>query len=100
LAKTTDLKIVAKNNKTCDFFSLYVFDDEQKFIKYYLISNKVEGNFLVPEQKQADYFLLLKGNLSEAYKKDLLLVLRSTPGILTAFEIDPKKLKSKDNFLF
>ena len=79
---------------------MYWFDNEQQYRNYYLISNKGTKGLLVPEQKHADFFLLIKGALPDDDKVTLLKQIKDTPTVLTAFDIDPNKLKSKENLLF
>jgi hypothetical protein len=55
---------------------------------------------LIPEQKQADHFLMIKGIIHNDRKIGLLKLIKATTNVLTAFELDPNKLKSKDNLLF
>lgn len=79
--------------------SLYEWEDEDENVCYYLIQNKNEGKYLVPEKAQIDFFLVVK----EAGVIDvdtLLSELREIPCILTAFIFDPDELKSANKFIF
>ena len=38
--------------------SLYEYKDEENLIEFYMVKNKVNGNFLIPEKPMIDYFLL------------------------------------------
>lgn len=100
-------------------FSMYLSENEREFTSFYLVKN--EGirtkpseltvlqqtsiptkeslkEWLVPEEKQCDYFLLLKGDFLDAEK--ILSEIIEIPMVITAYKIDPKKLKSKQNLLF
>ena len=100
LAKTKDLKIDSKKYKEPLSHSMFAFVSEEQYRQYYLISNKGTQVLLVPEQKAADFFLLIKGTLLNDDKAIILKKVKDTPGVLTAFGIDPNKLKSKENLLF
>jgi len=100
LAKENDLQIDAKKNSKPLMHSIFTFDNEQEYRQYYLISNRGSNGFLVPEQKQADYFLLIKGSLMTEDKPSIIKRVKETSMVLTAFEIDPNQLKSKENLLF
>lgn len=100
LSKTNDLQIDSKKHKDPLTYSMFTFDNEQQHRQYYLISNRCLLSPLVPEQKQADFFLMIKGTLLNDDKTTLIKRVKETPTVLTAFEIDPNKLKSKENLLF
>lgn len=100
LAKEKDLQIDAKKNSTPLLHSIFTFDNEQECRQYYLISNRGSNGLLVPEQKHADYFLLIKGSLMKEDEPYIIKRVKETPMVLTAFEIDPIQLKSKENLLF
>jgi hypothetical protein len=100
LAKTKDLQIDSKKQKEPLAHSMFMFDSEQQYRQYYLIANRGVQGPLIPEQKQADFFLLIKGTLLNDDKTTILKRVKETPMVLTAFDIDPNKLKSKENLLF
>ncbi|MFT6816092.1 MAG: hypothetical protein ACJAZ3_002009 [Sphingobacteriales bacterium] len=64
-----------------------------------LLKNKVEGGYFVPEKKEIDYFLTVSEHLTNTEFKSLQEDLKKIPQVLTAFEVDPESLKSKENFL-
>ena len=79
--------------------SLYEWSDEEESVDYYLIQNKNEGKYLVPEKAQIDFFLVVK----EAGVVDvdhLVEELRKISCILTAIIFDPYELKSANKFIF
>ncbi|MEW6469052.1 MAG: IPExxxVDY family protein [Bacteroidota bacterium] len=88
-----------KKNKRTEF-PVYHFAEEEIFTDFYIIANKSAGTVLVPEQKQADYFLMVKGNLTDEEKEGTLKRIRETQNVLTAFEIDPASLRSRQYFQF
>lgn len=100
-------------------FSMYAFTNSDECSEYYLLRN--EGTrvkpseinlsyqisiptkeplkeWLILEEKQCDYFLLLKSESSNTEK--ILSKLLEIPAVITAYSIDPTKLKSKQNLLF
>lgn len=100
LAKVNDLQIDAKKHKEPLVYPMFAYEDEQQYRNYFLISNKNLHALLVPEQKHADFFLLIRGTLSMDEKALLLKQIKETAGVLTAFDLDAAKLKSKENLLF
>jgi len=80
-------------------YSVYVHRHSQTGLIYNVVANRSGGNVLIPEKKECDYFLLITGEAHEKEKREALTKIKSIPMILTAFEIDPNKLKSKDHLI-
>lgn len=81
-------------------FSFYAWDNEAQRLKFIVVANRGEEGYLVNEQKQADYFLVIEGYYDQLNRAQLLEKLRASPFVLTAFELDPNELKSRQNLLF
>jgi hypothetical protein len=81
-------------------FPMFVYHNEEMFTDYRVILNKSENKFLIPEFKQADYLLMVQGSLPSVEKNSILKKVKEVTFVQTAFEIDPKKIKSKENFVF
>ena len=100
LRKEKDLNIPQKKGNAASLFSLYFYNDEEQFREYYLVSNKNETSVLIPEQKQADYFMLVKGTLGSNEKEQMLLKIKGSGMVLTAYTVEPGSLRSKQNLIF
>ncbi|MCO6500373.1 MAG: IPExxxVDY family protein [Vicingus serpentipes] len=98
LVRGNDYEIKRKNEISTHSF--YDFYDETNQTELYLIANKGEKGFLIPEQKTTDFFLLLKGNITNHLIDDLLTKLNGLNLVIAAFNINPENLKSKQNLLF
>jgi len=68
-------------------------------LDYYLITNYNQQSPLFPELKTTDFFILIQGKLMDDKKSDLLSLMRSIKGVLTAFHPETGKLKEFNNFL-
>jgi len=79
--------------------SLYTYFDEENHITYQLLYNKHNNSLLLPEQKMADFLLIIDG-MSEAKFDGLLKEVKQTDLVNTAFSIDVNSLKSKENLIF
>lgn len=79
--------------------SLYRFNDEEGRIGYQLLLNKHNNNLLLPEQKMADYLLIIDG-MNESTFESLLKKIKQTDSVIAAFVIDVQSLKSKENLIF
>jgi len=67
---------------------------------YYLFANKGRQGLLIPEQKQIDYFLMIRENVRRLDESWLTNRLKNIPIILGIFKTDPEKLKSRENLVF
>jgi len=99
LVRENDLEIFNGRRMEKVSFSFYCYKTEEED-RYYLISNKSKLGFLIPEQKQIDYFLLVRENVKRLDEQDLMNQLKDLKVVLGTFKFDPKKLKSRDNLLF
>ena len=98
--KVQDIELKEKKKKENTKYPLFEFIDEEVHREYFIISNRSDSALLIPEQKHADYFLMVRGNFNDAEKEILLKNIKSIQIILTAFEIQPNELKSKQNLIF
>lgn len=94
-----DIEIIHKPKNRTSAHSVYHYFDEENHTEYTLVQNKGDVGFLVPEQHQADYFLLIRDNFDNELT-DMIAKLRGIDFILMAFEVDPNALKSKENLIF
>lgn len=100
LKKENDLEIKDKKHKEVLSYPFYIFDYKEKYCEYFIIGNKNNQRMLVPEHKQADYFLKITGNVSSEEKQEIIKKIKEINIVLTAYEIDSGQLKSKQNLLF
>lgn len=99
LKKQGDLEINSQKNKKLVYFTVFEYQDKINQTYYNIISNKLMGEWLIPELKEADYFMMVRGNTSSMERESLLENVKIDPEIQMAFEVDPAKLKSRQNLL-
>ena len=100
LGKTDELELPVKGSKEPSWFSRYSYAVPGNETVFLLLGNKGTAGYLIPEQKQVDYFLMIQ-QLQDQRDKDLILKkLLKTDLVQTAFFLDPSKLRSKENLLF
>jgi hypothetical protein len=99
-AKSKDMELHEKNQTAQTKFPMFIFRNEEMFTDYRVIVNKTDNKFLVSEFKQADYLLMVQGGMPYSEKNLILKKIKEITFVQTAFEIDPKKIKSKENFIF
>jgi hypothetical protein len=98
LIRTQDLEIRKKD--TLNSHSFYEYIDEDNYLEYFLISNRGDNGFLIPEQKRVDFFLMAKGNISDNHTSEVICKINTLSLVLTSFSVEPNQLKSKQNLLF
>lgn len=98
-------------------FPLFEFKDEKNFINYYLINNKhlqfvsnqnnealfggdYTVSYLIPEQKNVDFFLKIEGCNQDDFIEKLVDDLKKIDQIITSYSLDPNALKSRDHLIF
>ena len=99
-SKSKDMEVQEKNQGVQLKFPVFAFRNDEMFTDYRVIVNKTENKFLVPEFKQADYLLMVQGSMPYSDKNLILKKIKEIAFVQTAFEIDPQKIKSKENFIF
>jgi hypothetical protein len=123
LVKQNSLEIKDKKQSTPSYFSFFSFDDADAFTEYSVIANFSESkslaltantlfenterlkdigenDLLIPEQKQMNYFFVIRGEMDEGKINEILKQIKSIDVVLTAIRIDAKGLKSKQNLIF
>lgn len=80
-------------------FTMFDYLEEESEIVYNLISNRSADGYLLPEYKEADYFLQIK-EAPHTDADDVAKRIRSIDFVLTAFTVNIDRLKSKENLMF
>lgn len=80
-------------------FSWFYFYDSDRHLYYYLFANKSQAKNLIPELKQFDYLLFIKGILPENFYNEKTIKLRGTQGIQAVFQQNIMKIKNTDLLL-
>ena len=81
-------------------YTKYSFTDEINHLEFFLIENKDESSYLIPELRQVDFFIMIKGALDFLDVKTLISTMKPIEPIQLITEIDHQKLKSKQNLIF
>lgn len=98
--KINELELLFNADEEFFYFSRYFYQMPETETDFYLLANKGTEGFLVPEMKKVDFFLLIRNYIDEEDLKEILSGLNKIPEVLVAAEVDPKKLKSKENLIF
>ena len=87
------------NGKEESHFSRFDYSDELNRLDYHLLSNNEEGIRLIPELRNVDFLLMIKGALSYFDKDHLLTLLKTIETIRLITEISPARLKSRQHLV-
>lgn len=93
-------ELVIESNSNEIFFSRYQYQIPESETDVYLLANKGDQGYLIPEMKRVDYFILIRNYISEEEVEQMIDGINKLPEILAAIEVDPRKLKSKENLIF
>lgn len=98
-------------------FSVYDYEDEARFVHWYLIENKHHGasnipienglfgtinetvnrtSYLIPEKKKTDFLVKISGDVDSYLVQQTLKSINKMEQVMTSYEIDITTLKSKD----
>jgi hypothetical protein len=94
-----DFVVDIKKGHNLSSHSLYEFKDPENLVEYYLIKNKNEGKFLIPEKQDIDYFLFLHENYIDN-SSELIQKLKSVSSVLAVFNFNPEEINSTENLVF
>lgn len=101
LSKEKDVEIHTKVKGNSVFnFSMFSFVDELNYREYFLVKNKCGRKNLIPEQKDMDFLLIIKGTLTREQEKEIIKNLIELPFVLMAMVIPVAALPSKQNLVF
>jgi hypothetical protein len=95
-----DLKLDIGPGGSEVLFSIYNYSWETTETDFIFIGNKGSDGYLVPEMREADYFILIKNYIDENDLESIISALNKIPEVVAAVKIEPKKIKSRENLLF
>ncbi|GAA4782208.1 IPExxxVDY family protein [Olivibacter ginsenosidimutans] len=83
------------------YFGRFTYEDVINETAYFLLNNKgIEGGILIPEMKATDFFLLIQNAIDEDLLQWQISQINHLREVVVATEINPHKLKSKENLVF
>jgi len=98
LTKMNDLKIFQDKKNAMNTFSFYYDDVPDTFKSYFFITNMGSNGPLFPEHKQTNFFLLIKGNVTEDLRKEITHVLFTNEYVLKVHSIALSSIANIENF--
>lgn len=92
-------QIFGKKGVVVSEHSYYTFFDDENEINYYLIKNKSNNHYLIPEKVEFDYLFFICDDHYDL-QKNIINKLKNVSSVLTASELDTSEIKSTDNINF
>ena len=83
-----------------EYFSRSTYSDQAMNISYDLVTNLGAEFYLVPEHREADFFIRIDGELDNSEMQHLLSELRKIEVVNLAYNLEMNELKSKNNLCF
>jgi hypothetical protein len=99
LVKLEDMPYLAPGAKNPESYSIFAWSDDDQYNTYFLLPNRNEDSWLVPQNRQADFLLLIEGPFKKKQEDELLSRIRRVPNILTAFPISFATVKNYESIL-
>ncbi len=97
--KIDELEVNFKNTPS-KFFSRYLHIIEDTECEFYLIANKGNEGYLISEMKEVDYFVIIREFIDDEDLELFISRLKQIDEIQAVVELNPSRLKSKENLLF
>jgi hypothetical protein len=99
LSRREDHEIFFHNSDKPFYFSRYSYTQPHTETEFTLLANKGSEGFLIPEMKTVDFFLLIHNYIDPDELRTLISGFNRIAGVQVAVEVNPRKLKSKENLI-
>lgn len=93
-------ELIIESNSCSLFFSMYYYFLPETETDFYLLANKGDSGYLIPEMKTVDYFIIIRNYISQEDIDAIIDGANKLQEVQVAIEVDPKRLKSKENLIF
>jgi hypothetical protein len=99
LNQELEIRLIRKKREY--FFSIYKYNEPNKFLSHYIYSNRFDGEYLLPEFKHLDYLWLIKGDeICDETLQDTMQAIRSVPHVQLVADLAVDKITNKENMVF
>ncbi len=88
--------VYTKNGAIVTEHSTYQFIDEENKTSFFLVKNKNDGQFLIPEKSSIDYFLFLYENYI-VNVEELVQKIKKASSVLGVYPFEPSEIASAKN---
>jgi hypothetical protein len=96
-----DIEIKLVKRKRNYFFSVYEYNEPNKFLSHYVYNNQYDGEYLLPEFKHLDFLWLMKGDeVSDESLQETIQSIRTISSVQLVTELTNEKIKNKEHLVF
>lgn len=96
-----ELEIKLIRRKRDYFFSLYEYNEPNKFLSHYIYNNQFDGEYLLPEFKHLDFLWLMKGDeVCDEAMQETIQTIRGIQNVQLVTELAVEKITNKENLVF
>ena len=99
LKRQNDIEVSSRDQSKLSYYSVFRYEDEIDKGIFHLIGNKYRGDFLIPEVKEADYFLKFCGSAPDEYLEEIQTKLKRIGQFIVLIPLNPAALKSRMNLV-
>lgn len=94
-----EIKLIRK--KRDYFFSLYEYNEPNKFLSHYIYNNQFDGEYLLPEFKHLDFLWLMKGDeVCDEALQETIQTIRGIQNVQLVTELSVDRITNKENLVF
>ncbi len=99
LKKTDDAVISDYSKSSHNIFARYWYNESITKSEFFLLENKSDGSLILPELKEMDYLLMIKGNYYLPHQNEVVKKLLKIKPVQTVVLLNVAKLKSGNNLM-
>lgn len=99
LLKQDSLPVTHSESEVCVLFSYYYWEESDNDLSICLVGNRSERGPLVANQKQTDYFLIIRGAISKATHSHFMKTIRGIPQVMACFDVNLNRNPLVDNMI-
>lgn len=99
LVKIKDVPVYSEKEDCLFDFPLFTCYEPARRLNYYLMGNNNAGNRMVPAYKQADYILMINGQVDSEISVKLNTSIRKIPGLQMVFNLENDKIKNLEGIM-
>lgn len=99
LERQDEITTLSKNKKSYSDHGVFTYEAEEEKSMFVLVENRSSSGLLLPSLQQFQYLLKVE-NLIDERIQDIIVELKKSPLILTAYEVPLNAAKEKQNLIF
>src|SRR5689334_19895651 len=96
-----DIEIQLFKKQRKYYFSIFEYREPNNALVHYMYNNQFDGEYLLPEFRHLDFLWLLKGDtVADELLQNIMLSVKSIPGVQLVMELTNEKIRNKGHLIF